>query len=400
MHTMDPVRICSDLIKINSDNPPGVTTDVIEYISTILDSLGIATDIIEHAPGKSNLITRSQGHPLLFCGHVDVVPALDDGWSHPPYSGTIDESYVWGRGATDMKGGCASILSALASLVDEGIDPQVSLAFVCDEEVGGPHGIHHLLQKELILPSDCIVAEPTPATAPCIGQKGLCRFTMEFTGTPGHSSLYPCVGVSAVMEALVYLEYIKELHEREYRVDPSMMDIIDHSENVLTEVFGIPGLRNVLTKIMYNPGVITGGEKANIVAQKCLLEVDLRLPWGCDSHELLKEIRSRATRAEVTPSSLWNPSLTSPDALIVRSVQKQIDHLYGIQSKPIVQWAASDARELRKRGFQVVEYGPGDIRTLHAIDERVSHEDLNNAADIYKGVILSYQDGNQNLGGQ
>jgi succinyl-diaminopimelate desuccinylase len=390
---MDPVQICSDLVKINSDNPPGFTTEVIEYISDILSSLGIATDIIEKTHGHSNLISREQGHRLLLCGHVDVVPALDEGWKYPPHSGVIDETFVWGRGSTDMKGGCASILSAVASLVDDGVDPGVSLAFVCDEEVGGPNGIHYLLQKELILPSDCIIAEPTPAIAPCIGQKGLCRFTMDFTGTPGHSSLYPCIGVSAVMEALEFLHFLKSVHHREFPVDPSLTRIIDHSERVLADIFRQKDLRSVLTKIMYNPGVISGGEKANIVAQKCHLEIDLRLPFGCDAHELLEEMKIQAKNAEITPSSIWNPSLTPPDSDIVRRVCAEIDRMYGISSEPIVQWAASDARSLRKKGFHVVEYGPGDIRTLHAVDERVSHDDLRRATEIYKGVILSYHEG-------
>lgn len=387
---MDPVRICSELIKINSENPPGITSEVVEYLSDLLGSLGVATDIIENTPGHCNLISRRQGDPLLLCGHIDVVPALDEGWTHPPYSGFVDDTYVWGRGSTDMKGGCASLIAAMASLIDDGRDPAVSLAFVCDEEVGGPHGIHHLLNKELILPSDCIIAEPTPAIAPCIGQKGLCRFTMDFTGSPGHSSLYPIIGRSAIMDALAFLDYLKQIHEREFPIDPTMARLIDHSEDVLEGIFETPGLRSILTRIMYNPGVITGGEKANIVAQRCRLEIDLRLPFGCDAHDLLGEIRSYVPDTEITPSSIWNPSLTSPDAGIVQRICDQISRIYMIKAEPIVQWAASDARELRKKGFEVVEYGPGDIRTLHAVDERVMQDDLRNAVRVYSGVILSY----------
>lgn len=387
---MDPVRICSELIRINSENPPGITSEVVEYLSDLLNSLGIATDVIENKPGHCNLISRRQGDPLLLCGHIDVVPALDDGWTHPPFSGHIDEDHVWGRGSTDMKGGCASLISAMAALIEEGLDPAASLAFVCDEEVGGPHGIHHLLNKELILPSDCIIAEPTPRMAPCIGQKGLCRFTIDFKGSPGHSSLYPAVGRSAIMDALGFLEYLKKIHEREFPVDPAMARLIDHSENILEEIFQTPGLRSVLTRIMYNPGVISGGEKANIVAQKCRLEVDLRLPFGCDARALLSEIRAEMPETAITPSSIWNPSLTPPGAGIVRRICDQIDTLYGIRSEPIVQWAASDARELRKKGFDVVEYGPGDIRRLHAVDERVSQDDLRKAASVYAGVVRTY----------
>jgi Acetylornithine deacetylase/Succinyl-diaminopimelate desuccinylase and related deacylases len=177
-----------------------------------------------------------------------------------------------------MKGGCASLIAALASIIDEGLDPAVSLAFVCDEEVGGPHGIHHLLNKELLLPSDCIIAEPTPSIAPCIGQKGLCRFTIEFKGSPGHSSLYPAVGKSAIMDAMEFLEYLKQIHKREFPIDPTMSGLISHSETVLEGIFQTSDLRSVMTRIMYNPGVISGGEKANIVPRNAGLKLISAFP--------------------------------------------------------------------------------------------------------------------------
>ena len=152
--------------------------------------------------GRCNLVTRGQKKPLLFCGHVDVVPALDEGWTHPPYSGIIEDGYVWGRGATDMKGGCAAILAACDMLVQESFELPATLAFVCDEETGGDSGIRHLIAHDLISPCDCLIAEPSPARHPCIGQKGLCRLDLKFAGTPGHGSLYPTIGVSAIMEAM------------------------------------------------------------------------------------------------------------------------------------------------------------------------------------------------------
>ena len=168
---MDVSRLCAALVAIKSENPPGDTADVIEYIRDFLDARGIPALVIDTGSGRSNLVTRNPKKKLLFCGQVDVVPA-GDGWTHPPYAGVIEDGSVWGRGATDMKGGCAAMLAACDSLVQEGRELPADLAFVCDEEAGGDHGIRHLLRENLLFPCDCLIAEPTPARHPCIGQKG------------------------------------------------------------------------------------------------------------------------------------------------------------------------------------------------------------------------------------
>ena len=113
---MDVSRICRELVAIRSENPPGRTAEVIEYIRIFFDNLGIRSDITRNQTGQCNLVTKGLGNRLFFCGHVDVVPALDEGWTHPPFSGVVQEGFVWGRGATDMKGGCASLLCAVIGM--------------------------------------------------------------------------------------------------------------------------------------------------------------------------------------------------------------------------------------------------------------------------------------------
>jgi len=79
-----------------------------------------------------------------------------------------------------------------------------------------------------------------------------------------------------------------------------------------------------------------------------------------------------------------------PDARVVRTVCAEVERVYGTPAVPFLQWAASDAKYLRDKGFDVVEYGPGEIPTLHAVDERVSVEQLEKAVDVYRGVIQAY----------
>ena len=392
---MDVARLASALVKINSENPPGNTEEVISYIHGFLDSLGVKSEIVVNRGGRANLISESRGRSLLLCGHVDVVPAIPDGWTCPPFSGEIRNGFLWGRGSTDMKGGCAALLSAYKILVDEGSDPKAGFLFVCDEETSGTHGICSMLGKKQIHPCDVLIAEPTPALYPTIGEKGLCRLNMAFRGEPGHGSLYPVAGVSAIIEAYQTLEYLKELNSREYRAGSEFDRIIDTSSQILGEILEMPEAGKILKRIMYNPGKISGGEKSNVVAEHCSLELDIRVPWGCGIPDLIRDITRHSPRATITVTTMSDPSLTPADCPLVRTTCREIERVYGKPSFPIVQWAASDARYLRKEGFRVVEYGPGELNLLHSRNERVSIESLEKARDIYAGIIRRTGDADQ-----
>lgn len=390
---MDVATLCSDLVKIRSENPPGDTRDIIQYIREFTGSLDLRTSVIRRGGGRHNLVSQKPKGKILLCGHVDVVPALPEGWSEDPFRGVITEGRVMGRGATDMKGGCAAILWACKTFIDSGKEFPADLAFVCDEETSGTYGIQTVLAQKRLIPCDCIIAEPTPPHNPNIGQKGLVRLCSIFRGEPGHGSLYPVHGVSAVMEAYSLLEFMKELHSREYNPsDPVIGRIISESSEILGELFSEGDIGLVLTRIMFNPGKIDGGEKANIVAQHCTLEIDLRIPWGCDIRRLIEEIRAHAPRADITVTNQSEPSITPPDSSLVTCLLREIEKVHGIPARPIVQWAASDARYLRGQGFSVVEYGPGEIRLLHAIDEYVTIVSLENAVQVYLGVLGRYGD--------
>jgi succinyl-diaminopimelate desuccinylase len=383
-------RICSDLVKIHSENPPGRTAEVIEYIRVFLEGLGVPSVVSGNAAGMCNLVTDSTGTGLLLCGHVDVVPALDTGWTYPPFSGTTDERYVHGRGATDMKGGCASILAAGEALVNRGGTLPAQLAFVCDEETGGENGVRRLLADGALAPGDCLIAEPTPARHPSIGQKGLCRVEIEFSGRPAHGSLYPAVGVSAIMEAMELLMYVKGLHDREYPVDDNLKEIIAQSSGVLGQEFRIQGVSDILRKLTFNPGIINGGEKSNVVAQHCILELELRVPWGCEIERLIAGIASHARNGTIVSQETHNPSITDPSHPLVSVTCTEVERVCGGPVFPIVQWAASDARHLRLHGFDVIQYGPGEISSLHAVNERVTIDSLEKAALVYGGIMERY----------
>ena len=388
---MKVARLCSELVKINSENPPGDTRDVISYLRECTDSLGLRTRLVRNRGGKYNLLSKEIAGDLLFLGHVDVVPALAEGWDRDPNSGAITGGRVYGRGATDMKGGCAAILAACGEVLAAGGKIPADLAFVCDEETSGTLGIRSLLARRLLLPCDCIIAEPTLPLSPNIGQKGLMRVRLTFSGEAGHGSLYPVQGKSAVMEAFSFLGFLQELHGRTYEPsDPEIAEIIRESAAILREVLGMEEAGVVLSHIMFNPGRIEGGEKANIVAQRCVAEIDLRLPWGADPDLILEEIRLNARQAKVEVGNVSGPTISAPNSRLVTRILEEIGKVHQKAARPIVQWAASDARYLRKEGFPVVEYGPGEIHTLHAVNEYTTVSSLENAVKVYRGMMEQY----------
>ncbi|MDH7593630.1 MAG: ArgE/DapE family deacylase [Methanomicrobiales archaeon] len=387
---MDISSLTGDLIRIRSDNPPGDTSDAIEYISDFLDGIGIRSEIVRARGRKWNLISRADENELLVCGHVDVVPSLGDDWTCEPYSGLLREGFVWGRGASDMKGGCAALLWALKSIVDTGEEPRTNIAFVCDEETGGRCGMKYLLGRGMLPKTDCLIAEPSPLLNPSIGQKGLIRADLVFRGEPGHASLHPYAGRNAISEALALIRRLEEIRQIEFVPPGDLAGIIERSAAVLSDLFSVPDIERVLTTVTYNPGIIRGGEKVNVIAQRCQLELDLRLPWGIGAEEVLAMLHRHAPRATVKVMDISEPNYTPPDASVVKRLSQEIARVTGMAPSPIVQWAASDAKLLRSEGFPVVEYGPGEVRLLHAVDERVSVRSLETTSEIFRGFISSY----------
>jgi succinyl-diaminopimelate desuccinylase len=192
------------------------------------------------------------------------------------------------------------------------------------------------------------------------------------------------------MEAYKTLEYLRKVNRHEYHVVGEVDAIIEQSSEVLRDILAVDEAKHVLRRVMFNPGRIEGGEKANIVAQHCDLQLDIRVPWGCSIPDLIADIARHSPGASIEQVSISNPSMTSPDCRLVEVTCKEISRVYGLPAQPIVQWAASDARYLRTGGFRVIEYGPGEITSLHAVNERVSVESLGKVTEVFDGIIRNF----------
>src|ERR1700710_1946097 len=159
------VSLLSELIRINTSNPTHPERPAAEWVAEKLDEVGIASTILEAAPGRASTIARVTGSnparpPLLIHGHLDVVPADASEWTVDPFAGEVKDDYVWGRGAVDMKDMDAMTLAVIREWARTGVQPErdIVLAFVSDEEAGGKQGAHWLVDNHPDYFADCTEA--------------------------------------------------------------------------------------------------------------------------------------------------------------------------------------------------------------------------------------------------
>ena len=216
------VETLGALIRIPSINPPPLDAPdgelrAANWIADSLADAGIVPEVFEPVPGRGSVTARLRGDgtggdPLLLLGHLDVVPAPPERWTHDPFAGDIADGYIWGRGAVDMKDLVAMELTVMRMLAAEarraGRDPasdpvpgltrDVLFASTADEEAGGLNGIAFLVMErpELLQAAGAINESGAVATTYAgrrfypigVAEKGYAVYRISVTGTWGHGS--------------------------------------------------------------------------------------------------------------------------------------------------------------------------------------------------------------------
>ncbi|MGZ4360353.1 MAG: M20/M25/M40 family metallo-hydrolase, partial [Gaiellaceae bacterium] len=147
------VVLLQELIRIDTVNPPGNETRAAELLRDYLAESGVTAELVAKEPGRDSLVARlpgrGEGPSLAFLSHTDTVVADASEWSVDPWSGSLEDGHVWGRGALDMKGQVAASAVAIASLARDGFRPAGDIVFLAtaDEEVGVDVGLSWLCRE-------------------------------------------------------------------------------------------------------------------------------------------------------------------------------------------------------------------------------------------------------------
>jgi succinyl-diaminopimelate desuccinylase len=258
--TPDPVELTAQLIRIDTCNPPGNEAPAVELLAPLLAQAGFAIQTPEFAPGRPSLVARiafGPEPPLLLSGHLDTVPAGNGPWERDPLGGEVAGGLIHGRGASDMKGGVAALVTAALRLAAERPARAGLVAVLTAGEETGCQGAEHLAQRPELLggAGAILVAEPT-ANRPVLGHKGSLWLKAVCAGRAAHGSM-PELGDNAIYKAAAA---VRRLAAHEPAAPP----------------------HPVLGPATLNVGTISGGKATNVVPDRAEFTVDLRLPPGLD----------------------------------------------------------------------------------------------------------------------
>ncbi|MGH3869524.1 MAG: M20/M25/M40 family metallo-hydrolase [Pseudonocardiaceae bacterium] len=413
------VGLASDLIRIDSTNTGDPDTLVgervaAEYVAGKLAEVGFETTYLESgAPGRGNVIARLPGADpqrggLLVHGHLDVVPADAAEWSVHPFSGAVQDGYLWGRGAVDMKDMLAMTIAVARRFRREGVVPPRDLvfAFLADEEAGGVYGSHWLVENRPDLFEGCTeaisevggfsltVREGRRLYLIETAEKGIAWMRLRARARAGHGSMvHEDNAVTALCAAVTRLgnhsfplvmtdtvrEFLTALGE-ETGLDFSGDDL----DGTVAKLGGLARIVGATLRDTANPTMLNAGYKANVIPSTAEAVVDCRvLPGRQAAFE--REV-DELLGPDVTREWVCNlpPVQTTFDGDLVAAMDAAIQQEDpGARTIPYMLCGATDAKAFSRLGMRCFGFSPLrlppdlDFAALfHGVDERVPIDGL------------------------
>lgn len=375
--TNEVIKVVQDLVKIPSINPPGNEKDIAKYIENYFEANNIPVTTQEISPGRSNVVARLKGRgtakPLMFSGHIDVVPVSPDEaklWKVGPFSGEIIDGMLWGRGSIDMKGGVGAAMVALATLARHGIQPAGDIVFAATvDEEALMHGAKALIQSPLISDVDkVVICEPTNMRVES-SSRGRTWAEVTVRGESAHASAKGA-GKNAIDRALVLMNRMKK-HE------------IPHQKHPL------------LGESFWQTTMINGGIEPAMIPDSCNVTVDARLVPGQTSDDIWDQMGNLISsiqkdipdfKADINVIEKRDPWETSSDDKVV-SLLCDACRTVGIPANIAGFIATTDGTIFRRIGIEGVIFGPGVLGNCHKENESVSVQQLIQAAQAYATMM-------------
>ncbi len=376
----DLARLTQSLVRIPSVNPPGDEQDLAEFIDREFQSYGFSSRLVKIAPKRANIVAsyqgRRAGRTILLNGHMDVVPIGDvSSWKYDPFSATLKEGRIFGRGSVDMKGGLAAAMVAAKAFVDTHSNDfagKIILTGVIDEENAGL-GTKNLVEDG-IRADMAIIAEPTDGMI-YRAHKGVLWFEITTKGVSLHSSQ---VKTGRTVNAIY-----------------KMTKVVNALENYLSE------LEKCKDSLVGNPtisiGMIKGGTKTNVVADSCTITVDRRLLPNESPKKALAEIRKilsdlskkdKNLQTEIRVVLEREGAIVDPNQEILNVTRDAAREVTGKSPRVTGCIATTDMAFLVNQGkIPTVVYGPGSLEQAHVANEFVEVAELVKAAKVYASVF-------------
>jgi acetylornithine deacetylase/succinyl-diaminopimelate desuccinylase-like protein len=408
------VELLQELIRFDTTNPPGNEAECVELIQGLVEDAGVETEIYAANPARPNLVARlpgkGNGRPLLLQGHVDVVTTAGQAWTRPPFGGELVDGFVWGRGAADMKGGVAMLVSAFLRAARGELEPAGDLLLVvlADEEGGGDLGAKFLVEEhpELFEGIRHGLGEFGGFSMELggkrfypiqVAEKQICWLKATIRGAGGHGAMINRGGTMARLG-----RFLRDLDGARLpvHVTPVAREMLERIAAELPEPLAgqmrsllrpeltdevlaalgpqarstEPLLRNTVTAT-----IVRAGEKINVVPAEVEVELDGRALPGFAPDDLIGELQEAVGDDVELELVRYDPGPPEPDlelfetlAGILRELEPEATPI------PLLQIGVTDARFFSQLGIQTYGFLPmrlpegfDFLPLIHAADERV-----------------------------
>jgi acetylornithine deacetylase/succinyl-diaminopimelate desuccinylase-like protein len=439
LHNPDPVTgvtaevevidLCRELIRINTTNygdgsGPGERAAA-EYVAEKLSEVGLDVQIFESEPGRASVVTRIAGadparDALLVHGHIDVVPAVADDWSLPPFAAEVQDDCLWGRGAVDMKDTDAMVLAVVRQWMRQGRRPprDVVLAFLADEEAGGRKGSHWLVDNQPELFDGCTegVSEVggfslTIGAQRCYlvetAQKGMAWMRLVASGRAGHGMMISDDNaVTDVCEAVARLGR----HTFPIQVTKTVRAFLAEMSGVLGAQLDPDDLEATVAKLgpwarligatlrnTVNPTMLDAGYKVNVIPGEARAYVDGRFLPGHEEEFLAQvdeiigpRVRREMVNLDVALETDFEGSLV--DAMTAALLAEDP----AARVVPYCLPGGTDAKAFSKLGIRGFGFAPLRLPAdldfagmFHGVDERVPLDGLRFGTRVFDRFLAT-----------
>lgn len=387
--------------------------------------------------GGSLLFTWAGSDPaakgIVLMAHQDVAPVApgtEGLWKQPPFSGAVEGGFVWGRGAWDDKGNLVAQLEALEALLASGFQPRRTVYLVAghDEEVGGLRGAKPIVEMlkargakvEFVIDEGLLIADgmmpglKPPAALIGVAEKGFVSVQVSAEATPGHSSMPPAPGQSAIAMLSAALARIDEhpMPGGIRGVARQMFDAVAPEMGGFNRValsnlwlFGpvVQGMlekgpsTNALMRTTTALTIVNGGNKENVLPGRADATVNFRLLPGDTPETVLAHLKRVVADERIQFKVVGEPALPSKvsavDSDAYRLIERTVRELFPeVVVAPGLMLGGTDARHFDGYAEQVFRFSPvrakpADLARFHGTDERISLDNLAELIRFYHRLV-------------
>lgn len=415
-----------ELIQIDSSNPPGNETEVVNYLKSVLAEEGIGTEVFALDESRANLVARIKGNgskrPILIMGHTDVVGVQADKWYADPFSGMRKDGFVYGRGALDDKDNVAAGLMVMMLLKRYGVELDRDVIFLAESgEEGTPEvGINFMVEHhyDAIDAEYCLAEGGTNVIeedrVKTVGiettEKMPRRVTLIARGTPGHGStptldnavliLADAVAKAGAWQTEVrlnettraYFQRLAEISSPEDAYRYNNVENADESDAIQRHFLETRPYHYSISRTSVAPTVIDAGFRRNVIPSEASAMLDIRMLPDESVEDFYAKLAAVIDdpRVEIVPEHIYRPAAPPSDIdnEMFQTLDRVAKRMYpGATVLPTMSTGATDMAQVRAKGMQA--YGIGPSRSVAEINSGFgAHGDNERIAeDAFIGLV-------------